>query len=440
METMELDGIQVWPQENRLLVDGQSVRVEPKVMDVLVLLMAHPGEVVTRRTLLDTVWAGRVVGEEVLTRCISELRAALGDRASRPHFIQTVPKRGYLLLQTPRELPQQPRDERFRSSGRWMVSAATAAAIAMAVSLVVWSVGRSEAGLPATHPAPAQPAATSATASAVTARDLSLLGHHYWQDRTPESLKHAIGYFQQAIQAKPGDAEAYAGLANVYMLQASYDRLDGDTAVTLAEPLIGKALTLNPDSSHAYASRGMLLQFERDFPAAEKALARATELDPGNTMAHMWRGNAVLAMGRLGEALAHYETAFALDPGQMPVAYNYIDALMEAGRIEEAGKLLQSRQISGPSMIHRAAKFTLYSGDWHQVQALADALRDDSVGSELLRWRLAVTRQDMAVAAAELTAAPLRAPGCGPRLRSVPPEAAGKSGGGSGRTGPASSA
>ena len=55
-------------------------------MAVLQVLMAHAGEVVSRQTLMETVWAGRVVGEEVLTRCISELRSALGDKAGDPEI------------------------------------------------------------------------------------------------------------------------------------------------------------------------------------------------------------------------------------------------------------------------------------------------------------------------------------------------------------------
>lgn len=61
-----------------------EVRIEPKVMAVLELLARTPREVVTRTVLLDTVWAGTVVTEEVLTRCISELRSAFGDPRDAP--------------------------------------------------------------------------------------------------------------------------------------------------------------------------------------------------------------------------------------------------------------------------------------------------------------------------------------------------------------------
>jgi TolB-like protein/Tfp pilus assembly protein PilF len=71
---------------------------------VLVFLAARAGELVERDTLLEQIWR-RITSEEVLTRCISELRRALGDDRGTPQYIQTVPKRGYRLVETvvPRE-------------------------------------------------------------------------------------------------------------------------------------------------------------------------------------------------------------------------------------------------------------------------------------------------------------------------------------------------
>ena len=65
------------------------------------MLIEETGEVITRQRFIERVWAGRAVSEGVLTRCICMLRSALGDEASAPHYIQTVPKRGYRLLLVP---------------------------------------------------------------------------------------------------------------------------------------------------------------------------------------------------------------------------------------------------------------------------------------------------------------------------------------------------
>ena len=77
-----------------------ETRLEPRIMEVLVQLAEHGGEVVSRNQLIDTVWGGAVVGDEVLSRCIYQIRQALGESSRNPHFIQTAPKRGYRLNAT----------------------------------------------------------------------------------------------------------------------------------------------------------------------------------------------------------------------------------------------------------------------------------------------------------------------------------------------------
>jgi DNA-binding winged helix-turn-helix (wHTH) protein len=69
-----------------------EVRLEPKVMQVLVELAEHSGQAVTKERLLHTVWADTFVGDEVLARTISELRRVFGDDPKSPRFIQTIPK------------------------------------------------------------------------------------------------------------------------------------------------------------------------------------------------------------------------------------------------------------------------------------------------------------------------------------------------------------
>ena len=75
-----------------------SEHVQPKVMEVLLCLAERPGDVVERDELVDRVWGRTAVTDEVLTRCISELRAALGDAREHPRYVQTIPKRGYRLV------------------------------------------------------------------------------------------------------------------------------------------------------------------------------------------------------------------------------------------------------------------------------------------------------------------------------------------------------
>ena len=93
----------VSPQLNSLSCHGKSVRLEPKVMQVL-LCLADTGEVVSKERLMQAVWPDTFVTDDVLVRSISELRKAFDDDAKNPQFIQTIPKGGYRLLVPARPL------------------------------------------------------------------------------------------------------------------------------------------------------------------------------------------------------------------------------------------------------------------------------------------------------------------------------------------------
>ena len=86
------------PMANRLTSGDDVRRVEPKVMEVLALMASQPGETVTKDQFMAEVWTGTVVTDDVLARCISELRKALGDSARRPTYVETIRKRGYALI------------------------------------------------------------------------------------------------------------------------------------------------------------------------------------------------------------------------------------------------------------------------------------------------------------------------------------------------------
>lgn len=88
----------VEPLLNTVAGPAGTTRLEPKVMQVLVCLAAHAGQVVPKERLMRTVWPDTSVGDDVLTRCISELRRLFGDDAREPRFIETIPKSGYRLI------------------------------------------------------------------------------------------------------------------------------------------------------------------------------------------------------------------------------------------------------------------------------------------------------------------------------------------------------
>jgi TolB-like protein/DNA-binding winged helix-turn-helix (wHTH) protein/Flp pilus assembly protein TadD len=85
-------------RSNRLIRGKEEIRLESKVMDVLVYLSRHAGEVVGREELEQAVSGDTVVGYEALTSSIAKLRKVLGDQSRSPKYIETVPKKGYRLI------------------------------------------------------------------------------------------------------------------------------------------------------------------------------------------------------------------------------------------------------------------------------------------------------------------------------------------------------
>ena len=117
-------------------------------MAVLCQLAARAGTTVSRDELLDEVWKTRHVVEDVLTRCISQLRQVLGDDAKGARYIQTVPKVGYRLLVTPEPLTAEEKSAAPVATAariprwRWLVAAA-AAVLAIVAGVYLFGYDRS---------------------------------------------------------------------------------------------------------------------------------------------------------------------------------------------------------------------------------------------------------------------------------------------------------
>jgi DNA-binding winged helix-turn-helix (wHTH) protein len=79
------------PALMRLDRDGQPVSLSTAAFHALQILIENRDRVVTKRELLDRVWAGTVVEENSLNQCISALRKIFGDTRREARFIATVP-------------------------------------------------------------------------------------------------------------------------------------------------------------------------------------------------------------------------------------------------------------------------------------------------------------------------------------------------------------
>jgi DNA-binding winged helix-turn-helix (wHTH) protein len=93
---------EVDPREGELRKSGLRIRLQDQPFQVLVMLLEHPGEIVTREELQRRLWPADtfVDFDHSLNSAIKKLREALQDQAENPRFVETVPKRGYRFIGT----------------------------------------------------------------------------------------------------------------------------------------------------------------------------------------------------------------------------------------------------------------------------------------------------------------------------------------------------
>lgn len=101
------------PSQCTILKDDTLLKVELRAMQVLVCLIKHAGEPVSRDMLLEEVWSGGEVSDNAINRIIGLLRNQLGDNAKSPSFIKTLPKVGYVLIAEVAFVKAASREEKF---------------------------------------------------------------------------------------------------------------------------------------------------------------------------------------------------------------------------------------------------------------------------------------------------------------------------------------
>ena len=85
-------------QDRQLRRGSETVELNGRYLDALALLVSEQGRLVPKTRFMDEIWRGVPVTDEALTQCIKTLRRQLGDDASAPRFVETVPKHGYRFI------------------------------------------------------------------------------------------------------------------------------------------------------------------------------------------------------------------------------------------------------------------------------------------------------------------------------------------------------
>src|ERR1044071_2383688 len=96
---IRFDGWHVDFASGEISKDGRTQRLQDQPLQILDELSRHPGEVVTRETLIARLWPKGVVEFDTgLNTAVRKLRSALGDDADTPRYIETLPRKGYRFI------------------------------------------------------------------------------------------------------------------------------------------------------------------------------------------------------------------------------------------------------------------------------------------------------------------------------------------------------
>jgi DNA-binding winged helix-turn-helix (wHTH) protein len=253
--------------ERRLSRRGGAVPLPPIAFDVLLMLVRHPGQLVTKRDLLRCVWQDTFVEDGILTVYISLIRKALGDTGRPPRYVQTVTRFGY----------------RF-------------------IAPVVRS-----------RPRVCAPRVSSGPANHHVER-----GREHLLNGSCFALRHAVDAFQSAISVDSQDAAAHAGFGIARCAQAQNLAAHPQRAYEDATGAVLRALALDQRDSHVQVALGTVLLFrEWDRHGAERAIRCALEGDVENVNAYVLYGELLDAHGDSDSALEMKMRALDLAPGSV---------------------------------------------------------------------------------------------------------------------------
>lgn len=187
------------------------------------------------------------------------------------------------------------------------------------------------------------------------AYSLYLKGRYFWNRRTRDGLQRALAFFERAIGVDSAYAPAYAGLADTYAQLRGRGYQRPGAVLPRERAAILKALELDDALAEAHSSLGWLkLNYDWDWPGAERELTRAIQLDPGDVNAHHWLSHYWMVMGRADESFAESRRALALAPFDLNInvhlGWHFLHARDYRRAIEQ---LRQTAEMDpGADMVH----------------------------------------------------------------------------------------
>lgn len=328
----------------RLSRDGLDLEVTSQQAQLLELLLENAGSTVTRHEIRQTLWPAdvHIDFDRSINFCITRLRAALGDKAGSPRFIETVPRKGYRFV-----FPLSERDASQRGPSRRQKSGRRRGLVAGIIGLVILTGLVTASLLPLPRSTDSESASgtgvspddhrVSWTACEATALEANLaaeakeaLVRACYQIRGvfPTQVREAVASLELVVALEPDFEPAIAGLARI-----SQSFGDWENAITGAD----RALDLNPRNLDALLVKAeTAFRHHFDWPKAEELFRLVLDLDPSYIPARIGLASLLSAQGRATEAVRMSGETKDLVPLNIQARSEFAEELYLAGRYYEA--------------------------------------------------------------------------------------------------------
>jgi len=214
----------------------------------------------------------------------------------------------------------------------------------------------------------------------VEAYNYYLLGRHLWNQRTGESLTEAARSLHKAIDLDPGYDQAWAALADTYVMIPEYGGGSIEKFIPLARDAADKALAINPDSARALTASGyMKTNFSYDWEGARSDFERAIMLEPGYATAHQWYGEMLNQLRLTEQALAQLRLARIADPVSVVVRHVPGYFYLWSNRLDEAESHYMDALALGQPMrwtVHNLDMLNTLRGNYDEARRWARQLAE----------------------------------------------------------------
>ncbi|MBN2274244.1 MAG: helix-turn-helix domain-containing protein [Bacteroidales bacterium] len=163
------------------------------------------------------------------------------------------------------------------------------------------------------------------------------LGRYHLNQRDAKSIYTSIEYFRKAITEDPGQALAYAEMADAYFISSWYGYINRQTGRDSAEYLALKAVKIDRNIGEAHTVLGVIYnEYDWNYVLAEKEFQRAMFLNPNHATNYQYYAELLTSLGNLNMARELFNKAIQLDPFSYIVRFSSSYAYFREKKYEQA--------------------------------------------------------------------------------------------------------